>query len=153
MDRLIHLLDILLNGMVGVVWLMAGGLLIIRHMEKQGLRYDLERIPEGIKFWYSLGVYGGTVCLKRIADQEMVQLTRTVYGWVCKFPPHYTNDEMCKYVAKHLPCMQSKGSHTKDLGVFNEIVNNKNTYMASINGGIYVYEDRRKVNRTTESFA
>lgn len=144
MEQLQHIFDLLLYAILALVWLTAGLLIIARHLEKQGLRYDIERIPEGIKFWYRLGVYAGDVMLQRVADQETVSINRTVFGWICKFPTNFTNEQMCKYIASHLPCMTSAGSHTKDLGVFNEIVNNKNTFLTSINGGIYVYEERRK---------
>lgn len=137
------MLDTFLNFAVVFIWMAAIALFFIHHMEKRGLRYDLEKLPEGIKFWYSLGVYAGTVKLIRVIDLEEPVFESSVVGWVCKFPDHYTNKEMCEFLWKNIP-QDIQGSHSKDLLIFREIIKKGNTYLASIFGVILVYQERRR---------
>lgn len=134
--------DIILNTTATVIWGLVLVLLLVRHMEVVGLRFKLEQVTNGMEFSYRLGVYGGTVKLIRDLEVKEPQLTRKIFGWECKFPVKYTNVEMREYVRDYSPADMEGQSHSKDLLIFNEIVNRKNYGLISINGQIFVYDNR-----------
>lgn len=138
----IPLSDLVENILVAVIWAIVIVLLIIRHMEVMGLRFNLEQMDDGMEFSYRLGVYGGTVKLIRDLDAKEPQLTRKIFGWECRFPVKYSNIEMREYIRDYTPTDMEGHSHSKDLLIFNEIVNRKNYGLISIGGQIFVYDNR-----------
>lgn len=137
------MLDLILNFLVVFIWVTVIALFFIHQMERRGLRYDLEQLPEGIKFWYRLGVYAGTVKLVRVSELEEPVFDSSVLGWECKFPDHYTNKEMCEFLWMNMP-KDLEGSHSKDLLIFREVIKKGNTYLSSIFGQVLVNQERRK---------
>ena len=134
--------DIIINFVVGIIWCVVGLLLVIRHMEVRGLKFNISQLEDGrgIEFSYRLGVYGGRVILERDPDVKEPVGELGLFGWVYKFPIKYTNTEMLDYVRNYAPKVMD-GSHSKDLLVFNEVVLNKNHALISINGQIFVYDN------------
>lgn len=130
----------ILNLLAAFIWLLALMLWTVRHMEIKGLRFKLSQIENGIEFHYKLGVYAGTVRLIRDPDATQPHVIDNVFGWEFRFPMTFTNREMLQYANDCRPHCHKGQSHSKDLIVFNEIVNNHNDGLVSINGNIYVYD-------------
>lgn len=131
----------MLNLLLTVVWALAGLLLVCRLRESRGFWFSLEQVPEGLIFKYQLGVYAGRVSLIRDPETKDPHLAGHVFGWECKFPVEFTNRDMLQYIAFQLPVAQKHKSHSKDLLIFNEVVNNHNDALVSINGQIFVYDN------------
>lgn len=140
--------DPIMNSIAVAIWGFALMLFVNRQMEVKGLRYRLEQTPHGLEFRYRLGVYGGTVQLVRDVDTKEPHLAGNVFGWECKFPVAYTNPEMMEYIRAYAPQCNDGESHSKDLLIFNEVINNKNDGLVCINTKIYVYDntDHRPFN-------
>jgi hypothetical protein len=133
-----HLIEDLV---VTLVWLVAIVLLVVRHKELRGLLYGLTLTDDGLTFWYRLGIYAGTVTMIRDMDVKEPQLTGNVLGWRCRFPVRYTNKEMCTYIREYAPQCSDKQPHSKDLWIFNEVVNRNNNALISINCQIFAFDN------------
>lgn len=132
--------DPILNTLVTFVWLVALLLWVVRHMEVKGFRFEYNQIDNGLEFRYKLGVYAGTVRLVRDPDATEPHVVANVFGWEFRFPTSFTNREMLDYAHYCGPHCHKGQSHSKDLMIFNEVVNNHNDGLISINGNIYVYD-------------
>lgn len=133
--------DIWLNVVLAVVMLIAAACVVGRVLELRGLGYKLQRTPVGLDFEYRLGIYAGRISLIRDDTVSSPQLTQGVLGWECRFPVYFTVKEMCDFIRLSSLKGIKKGSHSKDLLIFNEIVNLKNDALISLNGNVYTYDN------------
>lgn len=134
-------IDILLNLLMGFVLIVAVACVIGRFLELKGLGYTLQRTPTGMHFEYHLGIYGGHIDLIRDDTTMTPQLIQGVRGWECRFPVYFTVKEMCDFIRLSSFKNTKKGSHSKDLLIFNEIVNLKNDALVCMNGNVYTYDN------------
>jgi len=107
-------------------------------MESKVYHYAIEQEQDGFKFSYRLGVYAGTIKLIKGATIEKPELINHVFGWECRFPPEYSTNDMIDYLSHCVPYCETCRSHSKDLMIFNEVVNKNNTSLTSIFGMIFV---------------
>lgn len=133
--------DIMLNLFLAGVMIIASALVIARFLELRGLGYKLQRTPTGMYFEYRLGIYAGRIDLIRDDTVSSPQLTQGVRGWECRFPVYFTVKEMCDFIRLASFKDAKKGSHSKDLLIFNEIVNLKNDALVCMNGNVYTYDN------------
>lgn len=134
-------IDVLLNLVMGVVMIIAAACVIARFLELKGLGYTLQRTSTGMYFEYRLGIYAGRIDLIRDDTVTAPQLTQGVRGWECRFPVYFTVKEMCDFIRLSSSKDGKKGSHSKDLLIFNEIVNLKNDALVCMNGNVYTYDN------------
>lgn len=135
-------IDVSLNFIACVVTILAVICVCSRYLELKGFKYSVVKTPTGLAFEYKLGVYGGRIDL--IRDETVVaepQLSQGVRGWECKFPTSFTLKEMCLFMSSAAVSLRRKGSHSKDLLIFNEVINLKNDALISMNGNIYTYDN------------
>jgi len=132
--------ETILNAVAVAICTAAALLIVVRSMESKGIRYSIEQDVNGFKFTYRLGVYGGTINLVRDITIKEPEISNHIFGWDCKFPPQYTNDEMFEYIRSYCPIGEECRSHSKDLMIFDEVVNHKNDALISILGVIFVYD-------------
>jgi hypothetical protein len=135
------MIDFTLNFVVVLTWCLVILLGVARRMESAGLRYHITKLSNGLEFWYRLGIYSGTVRLIREPEVNSPCITNRALGWDCKFPCTFSNDQMCKHIKCLLPDTTKGGSHSMDLLVFNEIVNQRNDALVSFNTKIFVYDN------------
>lgn len=135
------MLEIALTTLAIVLWSLIGIGLIVRFMESRGFEYSLIHTANGMLFKYKLGVYAGCIEMKRDKNSVIPTITQGVNGWVCKFPLDYSLKEMSSYLNQQVAKTMQSNSHSKDLIIFNEVVNKKNDSLVSINGGIYLYDN------------
>lgn len=133
--------DPILNTLTAFVWLVVILLWVVRQMEVKGLRFEFNQIDNGLEFRYKLGVYAGTVRLVRDPDATEPHVVPNVFGWEFRFPTSFSNSAMLDYANYCGPKCHKGQSHSKDLIVFNEVVNKHNDGLVSINGAIYVYDN------------
>jgi hypothetical protein len=135
--------DFVMNLTTAAIWLAIVVLLVIRRRERRGLRYGVSLLDDGMVFWYRLGVYAGTVRMIRDVNVKEPQLSGNLLGWDCRFPVCYTNQEMCQYIRSYGPTdLDENLPHSKDLLIFNEVINQRNNGLISIYGQIFVYDNR-----------
>jgi len=132
--------ELLMDAAAALIWVVAIILMKARVMEMRQLEYTLMRSTMGLYFHYRLGIYAGKVDLLRDMNVNTPQITQGVFGWECRFPVDYSVLQMCEYIRWHVASLRNV-SHSKDMLVFNEIVNHKNDALISINGHIYSYDN------------
>lgn len=137
------MINIALNFIMCVIVFVMTFCMVCRWLELRGFKYSVVKTPLGLHFEYSLGVYGGRVDLIRDDTVTTPQLAQGVRGWECRFPVTFTLKEMCGFVSSASASMQRKGSHSKDLLIFNEVMNLKNDALVSLNGHIYSYDNSK----------
>ena len=130
-----------LNFLTFCLWVAVALVAFARYLEHKGLEYSVVRTPTGMYFKYKLGVYAGRIELIRDDTVTSPTLTQGVSGWECRFPGYFTLKEMCSFISSASGNINKKGSHSKDLLIFDEIVNRKNDALVSINGTIYAYDN------------
>ena len=135
------MLDVALNFIACVVTLLALFCVWSRYLELKGFKYSVVKTPTGLAFEYKLGVYGGRIDLIRDDTASEPQLSQGVRGWECRFPMSLTLKEMCGFISSAAVSLSRKGSHSKDLLIFNEVINLKNDALISMNGNIYTYDN------------
>lgn len=133
--------DVTLNLIACVVIILAVFCVCSRYLELKGFKYTVVKTPMGLAFEYKLGIYSGHVDLIRDDTVGEPQLSQGVRGWECKFPSVYTLKDMCSFMSTAAMSLRRKGSHSKDLLIFNEVINLKNDALISINGNIYTYDN------------
>lgn len=133
--------DIAMNALATLIVLVAVASVVARVMELRGLGYTLTKTPNGLHFQYNLGIYAGVIDLIRDDTVTSPQITSGVRGWDCRFPVYFTVKEMCEFIRITVRNMANKGSHSKDLLIFNEIVNCKNDALVSLNCNVYTYDN------------
>jgi len=134
--------ELIMNLITVMIWLAVVVLLVVRRKERRGLLYGLTLTDDGMTFWYRLGIYAGTVTMIRDAMVKEPQLSGNVLGWLCRFPVSYTNKEMCGYIRAYAPHCSEDTPHSKDLWIFNEVVNRNNNALISVYGQIFVFDNR-----------
>jgi len=134
--------ELIMDLITVMIWLSVIVLLVVRKKERRGLLYGLTLTDDGLTFWYRLGIYAGTVTMVRDITVKEPQLSGNVVGWLCRFPVRYTNKEMCDYIRMYAPFCSDKTPHSKDLWIFNEVVNRNNNALISVYGQIFVFDNR-----------
>ncbi|MNM18520.1 hypothetical protein D3C81_288130 [compost metagenome] len=131
------MINIVSNGLFVAVYGIIVLLLLQRWMESLGIRYSFSEIPDGRKFQYSLGLYGGKIRLIRSVDCTVPSFIRRFDGWEIVFPQCYTDEQMDCYVMTHNPPPSKNTSHSKDLEVYREVVIRQNDKVLCVAGQIY----------------
>lgn len=135
-------IDVSLNLIACGITILALFCVVSRYLELKGFKYSVVKTPTGLVWEYKLGVYSGRIEL--IRDESVTtepQLLQGVRGWECKFPVTFTLQEMCQFISSAAVSLRRKGSHSKDLLIFNEVMNLKNDALISMNGNIYTYDN------------
>lgn len=130
-----------LNLITFFLWLAVILVAFARYLEHKGLEYSVVRTPTGMYFKYRLGVFAGRIDLTRDDTVATPVMTQGVNGWECRFPGHFTLKQMCTFISLASGTIDTRRSHSKDLVIFDEIVNKKNDALISINGVIYTYDN------------
>lgn len=132
--------DMMLSLMVLLVWGYVVFLICVRLMERKTFWYTLAQTDDGFSFKYTLGVYAGRVIMIRDPLMVYPKLTVGVNGWECRFPEHYSYLDMCDHLQEFCKSIDPRTSHSKDVPIFNQVVNLKNDALISISGKIYTFD-------------
>lgn len=133
--------EALLNSAVTGIWLLVFLYVVIRLMESRAFEYSMRHTNVGLVFEYRLGVYSGRIEMVRDSNEVIPNIRQVMGGWKCKFPTDYSFKEMCLFVQRHITQGLEAASHSKDLLIFDEVVNKHNDALVSINGGVYLYDN------------
>lgn len=138
--------DIAMNLALMIVYSVLIILVIQRIMESRGFAYRVEKIPGGLVFRYSLGIYAGCVRVSRDWDVEYPSIQRKADGWEIVFPGWYSDKQMYGFLMRNDPISGKNQSHAKDLEVFKQVVLKNNDALTCIRGVLFT-QDRRKTPR------
>lgn len=113
-------------------------LVVQRVMEFKQFTYRVFRTSTGMKFEYSLGIYGGTVNVRRNKHVTTPKLIRKAIGWEIVLPDWYTDNDLSNYfMSNKLTIDDGNLSHINDLEVFKQVVLCKNDSLECINGKLF----------------
>lgn len=133
--------EALLNCAVTGIWLLIGLFVTVRFMEARAFEYSMNYTSNGLVFEYRLGVYSGRVEMVRDPNSVVPTIKQVIGGWLFKFPTDYSAKEMCLFTKRHIKKGLEAASHSKDLLIFDQVVNKHNSSLVSINGGLYCYDN------------
>jgi hypothetical protein len=133
--------EAVLNGAVTIIWALVMLYLVIRFMESRAFEYSLRHTETGLVFEYRLGVYSGRITMVRDSNAVIPTIQQVMGGWKLKFPTDYSFKEMCLFAQGHIKRGMESASHSKDLLIFDEVVNKHNDALVSINGRVYCYDN------------
>lgn len=137
--------DLFINAALVVVWGFVALLVVVKVKECRTFLYTLKLTAHGMRFKYSLGVYGGIVEVLRDPDVIEPIFQKRVNGWILRFPESFSQQDIYVHLLLNLGKIEQEGSHSKDLPIFKEVVIGGNDSLMCIGGHIYSYHQNRVV--------